>query len=323
MMIKSIKMSLEYYTSNFSPYQFNEIRIVEFPRYRIMAEGFPTIIPFSEGYGFIAKFDGTKVAYMFRATAHEVAHQWWGHQVMGANVEGIYLLMESLAQYSALMVTKKEYDQQKINDYMKMKIDEYLRGRAGETQEEVPMLLSNRDVPYVNYDKGIVVMNALQDYIGEKNLNAALQKYIQKTAFQEPPFTISSEFLEYLKEVTPEHLKYIIKDWFETVTLSNNRAVNATRKKLANGKYSVNFQFFADKIQVDKEGEEETLSMNDFITFGVFGADGEELYLEKHKIQSGTFELTFIVDGIPAHVGIDPYYFLIDKNPNDNVIPIK
>ncbi len=323
MMIKSIKMSLDYYTSNFSPYQFNEIRIVEFPKYRIMAEGFPTIIPFSEGYGFIAKFDGTKVAYVFRATAHEVAHQWWGHQVMGANVEGLYFLMESLAQYSALMVTKNEYNQQIINDYLKMKIDEYLRGRARETKEEVPMLFSNREVPYVNYDKGIVVMNALQDYIGEKNLNAALQKYIQNVAFQEPPFTTSFEFLEYLKEATPEHLKYIIKDWLETITLSNNRAMSATSEKLKSGKYSVKFKFFADKVRADEKGEEKVISMNDFITFGVFGADGEELYLEKHKIPSGAQELTFILDGIPAQVGIDPYYYLIDKNPNDNLVSIE
>jgi len=323
MMIKSIKKSLDYYTSNFSPFQFKEIRIVEFPKYRIMAEGFPTIIPFSEGYGFIAKFDGTKVAYVFRATAHEVAHQWWGHQVMGANVEGIYFLMESLAQYSALMVTKNEYNQQIVNDYMKMKIDEYLRGRARETKEEVPILLSNREVPYVNYDKGIVVMNAPQDYIGEKNLNAALQKYIQKVAFQNPPFTTSSEFLDYLKDATPEDLKYIITDWFETITLSNNRAERATVEKLGNGKYSVKFQFSADKILADEKGAEKSISMNDFITFGVFGTDGEELYLKKHKIHSGTSELTFVVEGIPAQAGIDPTYFLIDKNPNDNLISIK
>jgi ABC-2 type transport system permease protein len=105
--------------------------------------------------------------------------------------------------------------------------------------------------------------------------------------------------------------------------LSNNRAVRATKEKLESGKYSVDFKFFADKIRVTKVGEEEPLSMNDFITFGVFGADGEELYLEKHKIQSGSHELTFIVDGIPAKVGIDPNYYLIDKNPNDNVITIE
>lgn len=50
--------------------------------------------------------------------------------------------------------------------------------------------------------------------------------------------------------------------------------------------------------------------------------EGEELYLKKHKVQSGTHELTFIVNGIPAQVGIDPYYYLIDKDPNDNVISI-
>ena len=42
-------------------------------------------------------------------TAHEMAHQWWDQQVIGANMEGATLLSETLAQYSALMVMEREY----------------------------------------------------------------------------------------------------------------------------------------------------------------------------------------------------------------------
>ena len=47
--------------------------------------------------------------YPFYITAHEVAHQWWAHQVMGGNVQGSTMMSESLAQYTALMVMKHEY----------------------------------------------------------------------------------------------------------------------------------------------------------------------------------------------------------------------
>ena len=33
--------------------------------------------------------------------AHEVAHQWWGHQIAAANVQGDGFIHETLAQYSA------------------------------------------------------------------------------------------------------------------------------------------------------------------------------------------------------------------------------
>ena len=322
LMIKSVKMSLDYYTKNFSPYPFKEIRIVEYPKYRIMAEGFPTILPFSEGYGFIAKFDATKVSYVFRATAHEVAHQWWAHQVIGANVEGVYFLMESMAQYSALMVTRQEYNQKIIDRYIKDRIDAYFRGRARETQAEAPMAASNREVTYVNYDKGMVVMNALQDYIGEDNLNSALQKYVEKVAFQEAPFTTTEEFLKDIEEATPSRFHYIITDWFETITLNDNRGIQASREKLSDGTYLVKFQFEARKFKADEKGKERAVELNDYIPFGVFDAQGKELYLQKHLITSGAGEMEFIVDGVPEKVGIDPHYILIDKNTEDNVIPI-
>ena len=126
LMIKAVRKSLEYYTKNFSSYQYNQVKIVEYPRYKIGAESYANLIPFSEGYGFIAKFDKQSVDYVFRVTAHEVAHQWWGGQVAGANVEGMFFLLEGMTQYFALMVTKNEYDQAKINKYIKKRIKNYL-----------------------------------------------------------------------------------------------------------------------------------------------------------------------------------------------------
>jgi len=90
-MVSSIKASLEYCTSNFSPYQYRVIRIVEFPGYATFAESFPSTIPYSESVGFIAKVERDTpdaIDYPYYITAHEVAHQWWGHQVVSADVQG-------------------------------------------------------------------------------------------------------------------------------------------------------------------------------------------------------------------------------------------
>ncbi len=322
MMIKGVKKSLEYFTANFSPYQYKTVKIVEFPKYELYAEAFPNLIPFSEGYGFIARFDDTKVEYVFRVTAHEVGHQWWAHQVIGAYVEGQFILTETMAQYSALMVIKKEYAQEKINDYIKLKMDQYLRGRAREREEEVPLLRSNLDVRYVNYGKSIVVMNALQDYIGEDNLNRALQQFIQKYAFDGPPYVTAREFLGYIKEATPDDLLYIITDMFETITLYENRALHATYRELENGKYRVDLQIEAQKFRADGIGRETSIDMNDSITFGIFGAQNEVLYSAKHWIRSGRDELSFVVDKKPEKAGIDPNYLLIDKNTDNNIVSV-
>ncbi len=322
LMIKGVKKSLDYFTANFSPYQYKTVKIVEFPRYALYAEAFPNLIPFSEGYGFIAKFDDTKVEYVFRVTAHEVGHQWWAHQVIGAWVEGQFILTETMAQYSALMVIKKEYSPEKINDYIKLKMDEYLRGRAREREEEVPLIRSNQEVSYINYEKSIVVMNALQDYIGEDNLNRALQKFIQRYAYQGPPYVTAKEFLAYIKEATPKELLYIITDMFETITLYENRALRASYEELGNGRYRVDFQVEAQKFRADGIGRETSLDINDCIPFGVFGEDNEVLYSAKHWIRAGKNDMSFIVDKKPEKAGIDPNYLLIDKNTDNNIIRV-
>lgn len=47
------------------------------------------------------------------------------------------------------------------------------------------------------------------------------------------------------------------------------------------------------------------------------------LFLKKHFVDSKKGELEFIVDEIPNKAGIDPYYYLIDKNTDDNVIDVE
>jgi aminopeptidase N len=51
--------------------------------------------------------DPATTDYVTAATAHELAHQWWAHQITGAEVQGSMLLSETLANYSALMMLRK------------------------------------------------------------------------------------------------------------------------------------------------------------------------------------------------------------------------
>ena len=54
-MLASSRAGLDYYQTHFSPYQFAQYRIMEFPRYRSFAQSFPNTVPYSEGIGFIGR----------------------------------------------------------------------------------------------------------------------------------------------------------------------------------------------------------------------------------------------------------------------------
>lgn len=327
-MIKGVKKSLDYYTKNFSPYQHRQVRIIEFPRYSTFAQSFPNTIPFSESIGFIAKVDETDpedVDYPFYVTAHEVAHQWWAHQVIGANVQGSTLMSETMSQYSALMVMEKEYGPHMMHKFLKYEMTNYLRGRATESKKELPLMYSENQ-QYIHYNKGSVAMYALKDYIGEDSLNKAMRNYIKKVAYQEPPYTTAIDFVEEIRKVTPDSLKYVINDLFETITVYENKVTSFSATKLVGGKYKVKIEISAKKFQSDSVGKQKEIPINDWVDVAVFAKRNPNdtkpevpLYLTKVKLTKANQTFELILEEEPDRAGIDPYNKLIDRDPDDNV----
>jgi hypothetical protein len=325
-MVDAIKQSLDYFQANFSPYQHRQVRILEFPRYATFAQSFPNTIPYSEAIGFIARVrpgHPDDLDYPFYVTAHEVAHQWWAHQVIGANVQGATMLSESLSQYSALMVMEKEYGPAKMKKFLQYELRGYLSGRGGERKKELPLAL-NENQQYIHYQKGSLVFYALKDYLGEDVLNAALARYIKQVAFQGPPFTTTRDLLAILREVTPPELQYLIEDMFETITLYDNKVLDLAAEDLGGGKHRVTLKLQARKLRADELGAEQEVPMQDFIDVGVFAAPGPDeelgapLLLERRRLTQGEHTIEVVVDGVPARAGVDPYNKLIDRTPRDN-----
>ncbi len=324
-MIAATKSGLDYFTANFGPYQHKQFRIIEFPRYQAFAQSFPNTIPYSEGIGFIARVrEGHKddIDYPYYVTAHELAHQWWGHQVAAGNVQGGTMLVETLAQYSALMVMKHRYGEEKMQKFLQYEMDRYLLGRSTEQKKELP-LSRVENQPYIHYRKGSVVMYALQDYIGEDNLNRAIHAFRDETAFKGPPYPNTTQLLAHIRAVTPPQLQYVIDDMFETITLYDNQATEAKARALPDGRYEVTMKVVAKKRKADELGKESDAPLADWIDIGVLDDDNKPLYLEKKKIDHEETEFKVIVTGKPARAGIDPYNKLIDRRPKDNTIAVE
>jgi hypothetical protein len=324
-MIEAIQKSLAYYEANFTPYQHRQVRIIEFPGYSRFAQAFANTIPYSESIGFIADLrDQDAIDYVFYITAHEIAHQWWAHQVIGANVQGATVLSEALSQYSALMVMEKEYGRAKMRKFLKYELDSYLSGRGGEILEELP-LYRVENQQYIHYEKGSLAFYRLREEIGEAPLNRALKKFLQDKGYQQPPYTTSLELLDYIRaEAGPEH-ETLIADLFQKIAFYDNRVKSAKAKKRSDGKYEVTIDAHAAKLYADGKGKETPGKIDDWVEVGVFarGPSGKErdekpLYFKRHRITSGTPTFTVVVDQEPYEAGFDPYNKLIDRVSSDN-----
>jgi len=230
---------------------------------------------------------------------------------------------EGLAQYSALMLLKKTLPPLELRRYLKYEMDGYLAGRSSEKKFENPLDQTDNQ-SYIHYQKASLVYFAIQDYIGEDNLNKALRKLIANYGNGDKYPT--SDVLEgYIKEVTPDSLKYVVDDLFSKITLFDNHVVDPTAKKVKDG-YLVTIPMVATKYYADKAGNETQTPIKDYIDVGVFTLDknGEEklAYLKRMKFTQQKTTVTVLVKDKPEKAGIDPLYKLIDRNTDDNTAQV-
>ncbi len=331
-MMETMKKSLDYFGENFSPYQYRQMRILEFPAFLgNFAQSFPNTIQWSEGLGFIARLDDPgDIDYVFYVGAHEMAHQWWGHQVSSANVQGGTVLVETLAQYSALMVMEREYGPHVMRRFLAFELDNYLSARGSESREELP-LVRVENQGYIHYRKGSIVMYALKDVLGEDDVNRALANLIDETAYQYDPYPRSVDLVRHLKAVAENEDEIaLIDDLFERIVLWDLAVEEARTTDNGDGTWTVSMTVEAAKLEADGRGRETAVGLDMPIDIGVFArrpSDGgfgaaDVIQLDKQRVVSGTNTFEFVVDRRPAAVGVDPYHKLIDRQTDDNVVSI-
>ena len=329
-MLAAMRTSLSLYIEKFGPYQFNQARILEFPAYAQFAQSFANTIPFSESIGFIQHYsDPEKIDIATYVTAHEIGHQWWGHQLVPSNQQGDPMLTETFAQYSALLTMENVYGRDEVRRFLKYELDKYLRSRGGAVLEELPL---NRveDQDYIYYRKGSLVMYWAKEALGEEVVDRSLRKMLAKFAFKGAPYPNTTDFLAILRaEAGPQH-DALITDLFEKITLLDLKASNATATKRADGKYDVAFDIDAKKFYADGAGKQTEAPMDEPVEIGVFtaqpGTKGfgakDVLVLRPQSIETGKLRVDLIVDRAPAWVGIDPYNKRIDRNSDDNLTKV-
>jgi len=319
LMMDAMQHSFDYYTENFGPYQFDFLRIVEMPRYFSYAISLATTVPFSEGLGFIANVEEcyrddeiVKIPYPTWVTAHEVAHQWWGHQIVPAEVQGAAMLTESLAQYSALKVLENMYDKEMVGEFLKNEQQRYAISRTGGDFDEPP-LATVANEQHIFYNKGAVVFYALAEYMGEEKFNAFLSDYLQNQRFATKPYPTTKLFISSLRSAMPDSLKYSVDEWLEKVSLYNFEIGNATYQRNEDLTYSVKVDVTATKFQQNEQHKEEEIEMNEYFPVEIKNSKEKVLFDELVRLKDGEQTIELTLNRKPSNISIDPHNVVIHK----------
>ncbi len=321
-MLEATNRSLTIFERDFGPYQHDILRIVEFPRYATYAQSFPTLVPFSEAIGFIARVTDPEedIDYPFYITAHEVAHQWWAHQVCGGNGQGATVLTESLSQYSAFKVMEDEYGKDQIDRFLEYEADQYFRGRRNEIDEELP-LMRVENQGYIHYQKGGIVLYTLSERVGRERFDAAVRSFLEEWRFVGPPYPTARDFVAHLKAELPEHIP-AIEDGFERIVLYDLRAGEASAKKTGSG-WTTTLEVTADKLVSDGQGRETPTPFDDTVSVRIEDADGETHTQDVRIAESGPIEVVWPgLSAAPTSIELDPRALFLERDRDDNTADI-
>lgn len=331
-MIEATKDSIDFFSQVFGPYQHNQLRIIEFPGYRQFAQSFANTVPYSERMGFITDLRNTnEIDPVYYVTAHEVAHQWFGHQLDAANVQGSAVLSETLSQYAALQLMMKKYGETKLRKFLSFELDAYLQGRANEYLEEMPLMRAeNQD--YIHYRKGSIVMMAIADRIGFDKLNLAIAELVQQYKFSQAQRATTLDLVSGIKKHASSQDYAFIDQQFSEINLYNIKLAAAKWDKSLG---QINITIESARTIADGLGNETEAKFDDWVDIVIFDDDPNDfdsettiLYRQKHHLTQGISELVIRIDdsiltkGIPKYVGVDPFVIFIDRDVKDNVIKL-
>jgi aminopeptidase N len=319
-LLRSVRASLEYYSAQFGPYPYRFLQLIEQPgNFLGMGVDGSGVITAGEG---VMQLDpkGDGFDAVFEIVAHEMGHQWWGMQLKPAFAEGGGVISESLAWYSAMQLVKNTKGREALRRFMS-----FMRQPSPWPPIRTGLPLLRAMDPWANYRKGPYAFHALSEYMGEDRVNAALRNLLEKKAAS---LATTLDMYQELQAVTPDSLEPLLHDLFEVNAWWTFDTRQATAVQTESGAWQVTLEVEAHKVVADSAGKETEVPISERVEIGIFAPAergqmlGGTLYLQKHRIRTGTQTITFTVFERPARAGIDPYN-LLDWEEGDNIEAIQ
>jgi ABC-2 type transport system permease protein len=318
--LKATATTLAMLGTQLSPYRLPVLRVVEIPSgWRFGGFALTGMLVLTENRGVLMDERAEDVDLLTRRVAHEVSHQWWGHTVSALPVPGGSTITESLAKHSERLVIQALHGDAALPQMLAFEHDEYLSGRARETEKE-PTLIDGRDDDYIYYRKGALAMHALTDALGEAAVRRALAALVAREAG--PNGAADARGLRdlLLHEATNGADSALVSEWFDERVIYELSADSASSRPRGDsfgitGTFSVRRVVTGDRGETVRPADGTTVEV---VVFGAARDNTDMLWSGRIPVVNGRGVLDVTVPRAPAVVELDPRFLRIDRERSNN-----
>ena len=179
--LQAVTDTFKWFSAQLTPYPYQQLFLLFTPEFGPSGYALPQVILMSHRLAVRAR-PATDAGFdqRYRRTAHEVAHQWFGHQIgYGVEADGSFLI-ESLAKYAELVLIEQRYGKeamQSLVDYELQRYQHALRGRLTATRAIIDAT-SSPDV----YARATLVFARLRELVGDEPIISVLKQLLGQNA---------------------------------------------------------------------------------------------------------------------------------------------
>lgn len=322
LMAETAGQALEFYEKTFGKYPFEQIRIVECAYYdeQLFYEAGTIGIP--EFLVWKNQPQGQGKENVIYWVSYLLAKSWWEDQIMAADVAGSLTISEALSSYASLLYQRSRTSQEEQRFAKKIQMKYFFRQLSKIDFQEPALNDVYKEVPIAR-DKGGMILEQIEDLIGQENLIGAIKEFLAKNRYQAPPYSTIIDLQNTILSEASEKERSIIKELFDKVITYQVGITDAVYQTLADDKYKTTLDIEGQKIYTMDLGKQEITDLNLPVTIVLQNKNGQEIYRQKHQIENQQVSLELITDKLPTTAAIDPDYILPSAFLQDNFKTIR
>jgi len=313
------RTGLSFLTNLYGPYDYAKSQVVAFPRaLGTHATAYAQMLPLSE----VRWWADTITTGFFLPgymVMHELAHHWWGQQLLPASGPGATFLTESMAEYLSLGMLEKGYGKQAMEYFLQLQRDRYLRGHRS-AKEEPPLLQVETGQQYLAYAKGALTLRTLAAYLGQDNLDQVMHRFLAKHRYGEAPYPTAEEWMDELVLVTPDSLLPIVQERLERVLIHQVTLQDVQIRSEREG-----FSTLELELSHTKHDENEPIYRGaaEWLEIEAYDERGQLIAQQRWWLAPGQHRIEWEVPEETVRITLDPNLLLLEEDRSDNTFLLK